>query len=101
MTWLNHHPELKHLPPDERRREWRGGLRYALNRWPFLLISVALFSGFAVFNTDVVKPLTSDKLWRSLLLVVSLAVLYTVWLRVAVHYARPYWRELRPPAPKS
>ena len=76
-------PQLRELPAGDRRRAWRGGARYALNRWPFLLLVVGLIVGASVLDVDVIGPLVPSKLMFVVLSIVNVLI---------VHYAR---RELR------
>ena len=88
-------PELRDLSPSAQRRAWRGGARYALNRWPFLLIALGLVIGLSILDVGLVEALVSSKLWRMCIWFVMMFVLLSAVNVLIAYFAKPYWRELR------
>jgi cytochrome b subunit of formate dehydrogenase len=87
-------PELKDLPAAERKRALRGGARYALNRLPFLFIVLCMIVGMSVFQVYVIYPLVPSELGRFAVLAAFFYVFSSIFIRIVIHYARPYWRQL-------
>jgi uncharacterized membrane protein len=92
---LKTNPELKDLPAAEQKRAWRGGARYALNRLPFLFTVIVMIVAYSVLSVFVIEPAVPNKLWRFCISIAWYFVFISVAMRLMVHYARPYWRELR------
>jgi len=88
-------PELNDLPAAERKRAWRGGARYALNRLPFLFLVLGIIVGTSVFQVYVVESLVPSELGRLGVLAALFYVSALILKQVVIHYARPYWRQLR------
>lgn len=88
-------PELNDLSVAEQKRAWRGGARYALNRLPFLFIALCMVAGMSVLQVYVTESLIPHRLLRIGVNFALYVIFMSILMRLAIHYARPYWRQLR------